>query len=318
MPSLPADFVARGRADFTAAYRNFGGPSELVLLGDEEPRLSSFRFGQCRISKIASPAFSLASNRVRNCAGMEDQIVVTVDRTAESYFETGDFRSTADGATILIADRSADSVCGAGKASDRVIFSFPRALLPAMVRQALRGPLLVSGEGGMPTIFHDMACAAAEQQERLSEAERSRLQRSLVGLIGDMIATTVTEHDGEGPLGLATLRARAVAVIEAELFSLAGVEDLSARLGCSPRHLYNAFGERNTTPARYIWSLRLDRAREQIVSAGSEVSITEIAYGCGFQSYSHFSRAFKKQFGHAPQACWAARQPVAAGTSLAS
>jgi AraC family transcriptional regulator of arabinose operon len=53
------------------------------------------------------------------------------------------------------------------------------------------------------------------------------------------------------------------------------------------------------TITEYIINQRLDMAREQIVY--DAVSLEEICYSCGFQTYSHFSRAFRNKFGMSPR-----------------
>lgn len=43
---------------------------------------------------------------------------------------------------------------------------------------------------------------------------------------------------------------------------------------------------------------RLQRAQVQILSTAAPLK--DIAFGCGFSSYAHFSKAYKKYFGYAP------------------
>lgn len=52
------------------------------------------------------------------------------------------------------------------------------------------------------------------------------------------------------------------------------------------------------TPVAYILQVRLNYARRMI--SNEDISMTAIASKCGFQSLSHFSRAFKQQFGISP------------------
>lgn len=52
------------------------------------------------------------------------------------------------------------------------------------------------------------------------------------------------------------------------------------------------------TPVAYILQVRLNYARHLIAS--EDLSLTAIASKCGFQNLSHFSKAFKQQFGTSP------------------
>ena len=54
------------------------------------------------------------------------------------------------------------------------------------------------------------------------------------------------------------------------------------------------------SPARFIKSVRLAKARELIQEADASVSLKQIAYSVGFLDYSHFSASFKEEFGFNP------------------
>jgi AraC family transcriptional regulator, exoenzyme S synthesis regulatory protein ExsA len=56
----------------------------------------------------------------------------------------------------------------------------------------------------------------------------------------------------------------------------------------------------NTSPHQWILSQRLAYAKQLIES--SEIKIADACYDAGFESVSHFSRAFKTKFGITPSA----------------
>jgi len=51
-------------------------------------------------------------------------------------------------------------------------------------------------------------------------------------------------------------------------------------------------------PAHYIRSLRLQKAKELLETSG--LNVCEVTYKTGFQSQSHFTKAFTRQYGKAP------------------
>lgn len=51
-------------------------------------------------------------------------------------------------------------------------------------------------------------------------------------------------------------------------------------------------------PGRWLREQRLRRAKLMLAKGGVQVS--EVAFQCGFENLSHFSRAFKQEFGHPP------------------
>ncbi|MEO6041545.1 MAG: AraC family transcriptional regulator [Croceibacterium sp.] len=79
------------------------------------------------------------------------------------------------------------------------------------------------------------------------------------------------------------------------------VGNLSQRLGLSTRYLQMAFAEESATPSSYIWNTRLKAAAKLLRMKGEDISITEIAFRCGFNSSSHFSTLFKDVYGTTPR-----------------
>jgi signal transduction histidine kinase/DNA-binding response OmpR family regulator/ligand-binding sensor domain-containing protein len=89
-------------------------------------------------------------------------------------------------------------------------------------------------------------------------------------------------------------------VIEANLanedFS---VDQLAEAVGFSRVHLYRRLQELiGEAPSALIRSMRVGRAAQLLAQQAGTVS--EVAYGVGFKSVSHFSRVFRKHHGHPP------------------
>jgi transcriptional regulator GlxA family with amidase domain len=74
---------------------------------------------------------------------------------------------------------------------------------------------------------------------------------------------------------------------------------LARAAGLSRSRLYDLFKrEMATSPARYLRTLRLERARELLKT--SCLSVNEIAAVVGFTDVSHFVRDFKRAYGATP------------------
>lgn len=77
--------------------------------------------------------------------------------------------------------------------------------------------------------------------------------------------------------------------------------EIGVELGMSLRYIHKLFSLTGTTPPRtWLYQLRLDRARGQLLDTDSTVA--EISDRVGFRDVSHFSRAFRKRFGVSPPA----------------
>lgn len=77
---------------------------------------------------------------------------------------------------------------------------------------------------------------------------------------------------------------------------------LASAVNLSRRSLYRLFENEGLTPSNWLWSLRLDSARDRLSSeAWRDCSITDIAFAVGFNDSAHFSRAFRKRYGTSPR-----------------
>ena len=81
--------------------------------------------------------------------------------------------------------------------------------------------------------------------------------------------------------------------------SRAAMQELAKLAGVSLRQLERLFAKHlhETVSERYL-RIRLEKAAELLRKTG--LSVTAIGVACGFQSSSHFSRAFKARYGMAP------------------
>lgn len=80
------------------------------------------------------------------------------------------------------------------------------------------------------------------------------------------------------------------------------LDRVAAAIGCSKRYLHKLFDGESDTLNAYIWQRRLERIRQDLADpALAEHSITEIAFGRGFSSSTHFSRSFRESCGVSPR-----------------
>ncbi len=77
------------------------------------------------------------------------------------------------------------------------------------------------------------------------------------------------------------------------------VEELAKLSGRSLSTFYREFHqEYGEAPAKWLMKRRMNHAFEQVKN--TSLSLTKIAYSCGFQDLSHFGKSFKKHFGKSP------------------
>jgi AraC-like DNA-binding protein len=77
------------------------------------------------------------------------------------------------------------------------------------------------------------------------------------------------------------------------------LENVARAVHMSPFHLARVFQERTGLPIhRYLIRLRLRASLERLADAAND--LTALALGLGFSSHSHFSDAFRREFGRTP------------------
>jgi len=79
------------------------------------------------------------------------------------------------------------------------------------------------------------------------------------------------------------------------------IHDVAKHFHISSRYISKLFQQEHTTFGRYILQNRLRLSRNMLIKTSAQThKINQIAYHCGFQDMSHFSREFKKHYGVSP------------------
>jgi AraC family transcriptional regulator len=94
---------------------------------------------------------------------------------------------------------------------------------------------------------------------------------------------------------------RTIHRIAATLDDALDLEALARAAALSPFHFHRVFrGMVDETPLEMHRRLRLERAAYQLLT--SDVAVTTIAFGAGFETHEAFTRAFREAFGASPSA----------------
>ena len=80
-----------------------------------------------------------------------------------------------------------------------------------------------------------------------------------------------------------------------------GPEQVANGVGCSRATLYRAFAAHDESVAAVIWSSRLERAHRMLLSAeGQGMTLSDIAFACGFREATTFAHMFRRHHGTSP------------------
>lgn len=121
------------------------------------------------------------------------------------------------------------------------------------------------------------------------------LQKQLLCQLLLTIRRDVTATDHNANTAVDTV----IRYLEQHLCTETSLEDLGQLTGYHPLYLQRIFKQRTgTTPHGHLTALRLQRARELLMTTTQPIS--QIAGQCGYSSVSHFNALFKKAVGCPP------------------
>jgi len=130
---------------------------------------------------------------------------------------------------------------------------------------------------------------------------RAKAQKSLHILSADQarLPNNPQPHPVMGAQAVNDRVRRATLLMEQNLATPLSIKDIAKRVNISRRQLDRVFRqELNHPPQVFYRNLRLEFARHLLTH--SRRSVTNVAMECGFADAAHFSRLFKKAYGHPP------------------
>jgi AraC-like DNA-binding protein len=150
------------------------------------------------------------------------------------------------------------------------------------------------------TFLRDLLICVAGQMELPSLQIRERVGEQTL----DMMETLLSYQTGSlvsGRSDIIVLRAKAM-IARRLGDSRLTIDQIATELRISANYLAKLFRKEGTSVMRYVLEKRLDRAHSLVKQFRQHrMQIQEIAYICGFESPSHFSRMFKQHFGVSPR-----------------
>lgn len=177
---------------------------------------------------------------------------------------------------------------------------------PAVVERQLAA--LGPSVHGFPWRTDDFGAAETDLRRLLTECEQPRLGSSLLveALVAGLVVELARRCDvGSGPrarrpAGEDQLR-DAVLFVDRHFREPITLADVATRAHLSANYFSERFRRYTGTPFQlYLQERRLRFARSLLAS--TTLSVSEVCHASGFNSLSHFGRAFRRRYGAAPSA----------------
>lgn len=308
MRPIIADFnEAGGDVRFGSVMRSLFGDirQRFTNLGRPEARLVSSAFGRCQLSVLEASRHEVNGDRVVRRSYDSDSVKVVLQLRGKTRFsQTGNTTSLNDG-SLLVYDPTRPYSFVNETAVHLVLLQLPRELLTC--RADMPDDLLQyydADTSGLPRVLASMLSSAGAGIECLDDDSRKHIGDTLTSLVC-AVTKVGTEAEAGDSIPASILRQRIVEFVQKHLLDPdLSIDSIAAALRCSKRYLHRTFEHESMTLERYIWNARLERCRETL--AGDQggrlsLSLSQVAFACGFNSSSHFSRAFKQRYGMTPR-----------------
>jgi AraC-like DNA-binding protein len=278
----------------------------------ESPRPGPFhaRLAASRAADFGFATFAASGHAVVRTSAMARReiaapFLLNLQLRGESRYGDGaDAVAVREGGIALVNTGRPFRVAFPGEVS-RVIAILPRALLRARVSWC--GDIgAIAIDGALPAAepLRAYLGAAGRNLASLDARTAGAFLENLVNLLALALAPA---PGGEGPrrARFDALRAHVRRRIADPAYA---PRRAAAETGLSLRALHRLFAEAGTSFGRFLLEARLDACRavlEDPAQAGRAIS--DVAFACGFNELSHFSRAFKARYGRSPRRHRAAR-----------
>jgi AraC-like DNA-binding protein len=227
-----------------------------------------------------------------------DHYRIHVQRGGEEMWDADGRRSVVRPGNILFTDMSraqrSEVHC-----SSRTVLTVPRELIDEALPRPMDLHGAVLGGDSAHLLGHHLN-ALADSADGVVAAEASLLMAATVQLVaGAVLASRDSRLDAAPAVEPSRMR-QMCRYIDMNLADPAlDAERLCANFNISRTSLYRLFGPLGGVNA-FIRERRLQRVHEALRRSGTRMNLARLASDHGFVSASHFSRAFRDQYGISP------------------
>lgn len=249
----------------------------------------------------ASLTFDSPDGRARNAA---PSYTVLLQEHGTSRVDHYGLASVLDPGDLVLVNNAAPHGIALASGSQLVALHVPLRLLRSYLPspEQFCGRPLRQSDGISESAAQLILGICTQLDQGLADEFHSRIARNLLDLLATAFSLVLDGTFGASPV-ICDRNARVRLYIEQNLRDPELCPSvIAASLRLSPRYLRAIFAASKETVSAYILRRRLEEcARELPDPRLQHLSITDVAFGWGFNSGPHFARSFRTHFGMAPR-----------------
>jgi AraC-like DNA-binding protein len=162
--------------------------------------------------------------------------------------------------------------------------------------------MCISASQGTAAVFADLLFSLTRQARALDAAGLEDIAGSTVKLL----LATLPPLVGEAPAEVSHLEAyhkgQIKQFVKSNIHNPAlDVRTIATGVNLSIRYVHRLFSSEPMRLMQWVMAQRLDHCHNELSSDIAHRTISEIAYGWGFNDPAHFSKAFRKRYGVSPR-----------------
>lgn len=238
-------------------------------------------------------------------SGMEAdaRLLISLHKKGPAVISQGGRESRVEPGDVFVIDPLRPFYIETGEIETHSVYVKAAALRTLVPELELATARAIRCDSGAAALFRKLMDEVFALAPSLTEDVADDISEALVHLLAPVVRSSVRASE-KCPSRLAAMhRQRIMRYAKDNLWdsNLDG-NSIARGVNLSPRHVYQIFDAEDKPLMRWVWSERLARCRRDLEQSSlKSKSIGEIAFHWGFSNVSHFSRAFKAEYGVTPR-----------------
>lgn len=233
----------------------------------------------------------------------ESRLLVSLHKKGAAVVAQGGRESRIEAGDIFVIDPSRPFHIEASDIYVHSVYLKPCALRQLLPQFDTLTALAIRCDHGPGAIFRSVLDGLFSMTETMSEAIADDMSDALPYLLAPALRNLEKSSDKSASRLKALHRQRISRFVRDNLWdSNMDANAIARGVNLSPRHVYELFSEDDQPLMKSVWKERLTLCKRDLTEPRLQAkTVGEVAYTWGFSNVSHFSRAFKAEFGIGPR-----------------